>query len=136
MRLSRESINDLLYNKSNDEIKEYIEQLRESTSDNIIDAVYLSEWDDGFLLEQQCKVSLETLQIFDIEYDMETLSTLENLQGECIVIDGAKIPLVPKDEYESGNKIAFWYGEDDCLEEAEKEDEHYNKTNKKYEAER
>lgn len=81
--------------------------------DEIIEAVNLTEWDNGFLLEQPCKVNTKTAQVFDIEHDFETLNTLENLQGEWVVIDGVKFPLVPKDEYDCGNKLAFWYGEDE-----------------------
>ena len=47
------------------------------------------------------------------KYDFETLNTLENLQGEWVVIDGVKFPLVPKDEYDCGNKLAFWYDENE-----------------------
>ena len=81
--------------------------------DEVIEAVNLTEWDNGFLLEQPCKVNTKTAQVFDIEHDFETLNTLENLQGEWVVIDGVKFPLVPKDEYDCGNKIAFWYDENE-----------------------
>jgi len=81
--------------------------------DEVIEAVNLTEWDDGFLLEQPCTVNTKTAQVFDIEHDFETLNTLETLQGEWVVIDGVKFPLVPKDEYDCGNKLAFWYGENE-----------------------
>ncbi len=77
--------------------------------DEIIDAVNLTEWDNGFLLEQPCKVNTKTSQAFDVKHDLKTLNTLENLQGEWVVIDGVKFPLVPKDEYDCSNKLTFWY---------------------------
>ena len=32
---------------------------------------------------------------------------------EIVSIDGVEFPLIPKDEYDCGNKLAFWYGEDE-----------------------
>lgn len=121
--------------KTEGELKIYIDDIKKSTSDDIIDAVNLMQWDNGFLLEQPCKVNIKTMQVFDIEYDMETLNILENLQGEWIVIGGVRIPLFPKDEYDCSDKVAFWYGESDCMEE-EKKDKHDNIIKKKYEPER
>jgi hypothetical protein len=77
----------------------------------IVKAINLTMWDNGFILEQPCKVNTETSQVFDIEHDLETLNTLETLQGEWVIVNGVKFPLVPKDEYNSHDKNTFWYNE-------------------------
>lgn len=71
----------------------------------IQNAIYLTEWDDGFVLKQPCKVNMETHEVFDIEYDFKTLDTLETLQNEWIVINDIKHKVVTQD------KLPFWYGE-------------------------
>ena len=32
---------------------------------------------------------------------------------EFVSIDGVEFPLIPKDEYDCGNKLAFWYDENE-----------------------
>ena len=81
--------------------------------DEIIKAVDLTEWDNGFLLKQPCKVNTKTYQVFDIEYDFETLDTLENLQNEWVVIGGIRYPVLPKDTYICSKDPEFWYDENE-----------------------
>lgn len=81
--------------------------------EEICNAVNLTEWDDGFLLEQPCKVNTKTFEVFEIEHDSDTLDTLENLQGEWVVIDGIKHPLFPEDEAQEKQYPVFWYGENE-----------------------
>ena len=71
----------------------------------IINAIYCTEWDDGFILKQACKINTKTKEVFDIKYDFETLNTLENLQGEWVIVNGVKHKLCPKDE------LPYWYSE-------------------------
>lgn len=77
---------------------------------NIQTAVYITIWDTGFRLEQPCKVNTKTHEVFDIEYDedtVNTLDTLEILQEEWVRVNGVTHKLITQD------KLPFWYGENE-----------------------
>lgn len=80
----------------------------------VVDAIYVSIWDNDVRCEAPCKVNTKTREIFDIEHnsDSEKEEAFE-CDGEFVMIDDVEFPAIPKDEYESGHKLAFWYGEDE-----------------------
>ena len=76
--------------------------------------IYVSIWDDGIRKEAPCKVNTKTRQVYDIEYSPDKADEeLIGCEGEFVIIDDVEFPLIPKDEFESGRKLAFWYGEDE-----------------------
>lgn len=83
--------------------------------DEIIDATLVGVWDEEVREELSCKVNTKTREIFDIEHDFDESKGKEDFDNfeEFVSIDGIEFPVVPKDEFESGQKLAFWYGEDE-----------------------
>lgn len=80
----------------------------------VVDAIYVSIWDNDVRYEAPCKVNTKTREIFDIEHnsDSEKEEAFE-CDGEFVMIDDVEFPAIPKDEFESAHKLAFWYGEDE-----------------------
>ena len=83
--------------------------------EEIIDATFVGIWDDDVREEMPCKVNTITREIFDIEHDFDDPKGKELFEnfGEFVMIDGIDYPAIPKDEYDCGYKLAFWYGENE-----------------------
>ena len=80
----------------------------------VIDATFVSIWDDDVRLETPCKVNVRTKEISDIEHtpDGDKEEVFE-CNGEFVMINGIDFPAIPQDEFECGRKLAFWYGENE-----------------------
>ena len=83
--------------------------------DEIIEAKIIGLWDDDYRDELSCKVNTKTREVFEIEHNFDDPKGKEDFDDfkEFVSIDGVEFPLIPKDEYDCGNKLAFWYGEDE-----------------------
>lgn len=73
----------------------------------IVDAKYHSCWDSGIDIETNCRVNLQTKEVFDIEIANVDDLDLEILEGEWVEIDGHQFVVFPKSELES-NSNSFW----------------------------
>jgi hypothetical protein len=59
-------------------------------------AIFVSIWDGNLVLESACKINEKTHEIYDIEkYNI----SVEILEEEYVIIDGAKYPACNIDEY-------------------------------------
>ena len=67
---------------------------------DVINAFYVTQWEKDVSLSQPCKVNTETFEVFEVEYDYETLDQLNYFLGEWVEIDGVRYPLVTQSEYE------------------------------------
>lgn len=56
------------------------------------DAAFVSVWDDGILIETDCKVDTDTGRVFDIE--MMEVAGLEVLEEEYVVFGGEEYPII------------------------------------------
>ena len=86
--------------------------------DQIIDATFISEWDDGEnICETGCKVNMRTHEVFDIKHCSAVhLEGFNELEAEYILIDDVQFNVYPKDQIDSdeGEFItSFWYGENE-----------------------
>ena len=75
----------------------------------IRNATFTSVWDGGYEVTTNCKVNMETREVYDIEINHdENIEGLNELDCEYITIDGEDFDVLNKDEYEieDGN---FWY---------------------------
>lgn len=71
----------------------------------IKNATFTSVWDGGYEVTTNCKVDMETREVFDIEM-REVDESLEHLDNEYITIDGDNFDVFSIDEVEDMN---FWY---------------------------
>ena len=71
----------------------------------IKNATFTSVWDGGYEITTDCKVDMETREVFDIEI-REVDESLEHLDNEYITIDGEDFDVFSVDEVEDAN---FWY---------------------------
>lgn len=71
----------------------------------IKNATFTSVWDGGYEVTTNCKVDMETREVFDIEM-REVDESLEHLDNEYITIDGNNFDVFSIDEVEDAN---FWY---------------------------
>lgn len=71
----------------------------------IKNATFTSVWDGGYEVTANCKVDMETREVFDIEL-REVDESLEHLDNEYITIDGDDFDVFSIDEVEDAN---FWY---------------------------
>lgn len=74
----------------------------------IKNAIFTSVWDGGYEITTDCKVDIETREVFDIEVNDNTddIESLNSLDREYITIDGEEFDVSSADEVEDGN---FWY---------------------------
>lgn len=75
--------------------------------------LFTSVWDGGFEITTKCKVNTETKEIFDIEVSESTADAVNELDEECVTIDGIDYRAVTA-EYansypEEMNDETFWY---------------------------
>lgn len=71
----------------------------------IKNATFTSVWDGGYEVTTNCKVDMETREVFDIEM-REVDESLEHLDNEYVTIDGENFDVFSVDEVEDAN---FWY---------------------------
>ena len=71
----------------------------------IKNATFTSVWDGGYEVTTNCKVDMETREVFDVEKS-EVDESLEHLDNEYITIDGEDFDVFSVDEVEDAN---FWY---------------------------
>ena len=71
----------------------------------IKNATFTSVWDGGYEVTTNCKVDMETREVFDIEM-REVDESLEHLDNEYITIDEESFDVFSIDEVEDMN---FWY---------------------------
>ena len=64
----------------------------ENDDANVVEARFVSEWEDGSVVETPCMLNLNTREVFDIETaDVDPDS---NLAGEYVILpDGSKEPV-------------------------------------------
>lgn len=90
-RLSTTNLYSLLNQKINKAIAE-LEEIKKrnySKCEKIRKAIYTSVWDKGIKITTNCKVNMETKEVFDIEIsDEDDIESLDILRSEYITIDG------------------------------------------------
>lgn len=70
----------------------------------IKDAKFTSVWDGGYEITTNCKVNMDTKQVFDVEISEGTADLVNELDCELVTIDGVDHPVsCDKEETE------FWY---------------------------
>ena len=76
----------------------------------IKNATFTSVWDDGYEVTTNCKVDMETREVFDIEVNdnTEDIESLNGLDREYITVDGEEFDVLNADEYEIEDGD-FWY---------------------------
>ena len=72
----------------------------------IKNGTFTSVWDGGYEVTTNCKINMETKEVFDIE--IAYVDGLEILEKEYVVIDGEEYPVFQlSDITEEDNE--FWY---------------------------
>lgn len=71
-------------------------------------ATFTSVWDGGYEITTNCKVNMETHEIFDIE-KAEVDESLEHLDNEYITLDGVNYAALNANEEDDIDKSDFWY---------------------------
>lgn len=66
---------------------------------------YTSVWDGGCEVTTNCKIDMETKEVFDIEISDVDADWLEVLDEEYVTIDGVDYP-VSRDGYDD---TEYWY---------------------------
>lgn len=74
--------------------------------ENIKNATFTSVWDDGIEVTTNCKINMDTKEVFDVE--VAYINDLDILEREYVTIDGVDHPVSCNGDTE------FWY---DYLEE-------------------
>lgn len=54
--------------------------------------LFVSVWDDGYIVETSCEIDTETKEVFNIE-TIEDCEDLDILEEEYIILDGVKHPV-------------------------------------------
>lgn len=74
----------------------------------IKNATFTSVWDGGYEVTTDCKVDMETREVFDIKVNenIDEIENLNHLDCEYITVDGEEFDVFSVDEVEDGN---FWY---------------------------
>ena len=81
----------------------------ENTKNGMIkNATFTSVWDGGHKVTTNCKVNMETHEIFDIE-KAEVDESLEHLHIEYVTVDGVDYAALNADEEDDIEKTDFWY---------------------------
>lgn len=74
----------------------------------IKNATFTSVWDGGYEVTTDCKVNMETREVFDIAM-VEVDESLEILDYEYITLDGADYAVLNANEEDGVDKSDFWY---------------------------
>ena len=72
----------------------------------IKNATFTSVWDSGYEVTTNCKVNMETNEVFDIE--IADVDGLEILAKEYVVVDDVKYPVFQLSDITEENN-EFWY---------------------------
>ena len=74
--------------------------------DNMIkSATFTSVWDGGFEITTNCKVNMETREVFDVEMAEGTEDLVNDLNYEYVTIDGENHFV----SYNGEEDTEFWY---------------------------
>lgn len=79
---------------------------------NVVNAEFMSVWDGNFCVTTTCKVNLGTKEIFDIEVSADIADQVDNLEGEYVIINGEKYPVIEHDNYDAEAETAGYYWHD------------------------
>lgn len=75
----------------------------------IKNATFTSVWDGGYEVTTNCRVNMETREVFDIEVNNDdNIEGLNSLDYEYITIDGEEFDVFNKDLTDVG-VTDFWY---------------------------
>lgn len=74
----------------------------------IKNATFTSVWDSGYEVTTNCKVNMETREVFDVE-KAEVDKSLEHLDNEYITLDGVDYAVLNANEEDDIDKSDFWY---------------------------
>lgn len=74
----------------------------------IKNATFTSVWDGGYKVTTNCKVNMETHEVFDVEIAM-IKTDLEHLDYEYITLDGKDYAVLDANEEDDIDKSDFWY---------------------------
>ena len=75
----------------------------------IKNATFTSVWDGGYEVTTDCKVNMETREVFDVEVSKDdNIEGLNSLDYEYITIDGEEFDVLNKDLNDVG-VTDFWY---------------------------
>lgn len=78
-------------------------------SQKIKKATYTSVWDGEVKITTNCKVNMETKEVFDIEIsDDDNIEAFDTLDSEYITIDGINYNVVNAEE-KGVAKTDYWY---------------------------
>lgn len=95
----RNTLKDYYVSKENQDFKEEFMMIK--------NAKFTSVWDGGYEVTTNCKVNMETKEVFDIEL-AEVNESLDILEKEYVVIDDVEYPVFQlSDITEEDNE--FWY---------------------------
>lgn len=70
----------------------------------IKNATFTSVWDGGYEITTNCKVNMETKEVFNIEISVGTEDLVDNLDEEYISIDDVIYPVSNDSE-----ETEYWY---------------------------
>ena len=106
-------IDNVITDEDEENIKKFGEKLKDELSGKIKDATFTSVWDGGFEITTNCKVNMESKEIFDIEVTDSNSDMVEQLDREYVTIDGIDYRAVTA-EYanlypEEMDEETFWY---------------------------
>lgn len=101
---------ELLYDEGEQMV--ILKKYRPGTIDDshIRAAKFTSVWDGGFCVTTECKVNLDTREIFDIQMS-EDDTDYQTLDEEYVSFDGKRHPAIKKNDFNETYKSAgyFWY---------------------------
>lgn len=72
-------------------------------------ATFTSVWDGGYEVSSNCKVNMETHEVFDIEISSDGQGFIEMLDYEYITVDGKDYSVFDTSEYNDISPSDFWY---------------------------
>jgi hypothetical protein len=76
----------------------------------IKNATFTSVWDGGYEITTNCKVDMETREVFDVEISVGTECLVNELDYEYITLDGEKhIVYNAEDGTDGLEDTDFWY---------------------------
>lgn len=77
----------------------------------IKNATFTSVWDGGYEVTTNCKVNMETREVFDIEVNnSDEIEGLNILEYEYITVDGIDYAVYNAEDYKDRlEETSFWY---------------------------
>lgn len=96
--------------KQIEEWKQEIHRKTNKKTKHIKEATFTSVWDGGVEITTNCKVNMETREIFDIEIATnDDVGSLDSLEEEYITIDGVRHNALNTADFLRIGKKEFWY---------------------------